>query len=507
MKLKTLAFYIAGIFCMPAFYAQNITDAVRYSADNIEGTARYRALSGAFTALGGDLSASSLNPAGSAIFNSTYTSFSLSSLNTKNKTDYFNNHNSNSNSNTEFTQIGAAFVFYSPNTTNNFNKFSFGISYDKTQDFTNDWTVNGINTNSIDSYFLANAQGLRLDEISARSNETITQAYSEIGRIYGTRHQQAFLGYQSYILEPMEDVDENTEYTSNIAPGTFNQQYAYAATGYNGKIAVNFASEVNSKLYLGVNLNTHFISYDKYTYLNERNSNTNTLVNHVIFENTLSTIGGGFSFQLGGIYKATENLRLGLTYNSPTWYTISEETTQGVTTVRNENSTAVTQIVEPRVANIYPDYKLQTPGKINAGIAYIFGYSGLISLDYSYKDYSNAKFKPTNDIYFSEQNNIINNNLKGASAIAIGGEYRLKQLSLRGGYRFEESPYKNGNTIGDLSGYSVGLGYSFGVTKIDITFDQSQRDNNYQLYSVGLTDTASIQTRNSNVTCSLSFAL
>ena len=48
--------------------SQNVFDALRYSNDKIEGSARYSAMSGAFGALGGELSAISINPAGSAIF-------------------------------------------------------------------------------------------------------------------------------------------------------------------------------------------------------------------------------------------------------------------------------------------------------------------------------------------------------------------------------------------------------------------------------------------------------
>ena len=81
----------------------------------------------------------------------------------------------------------------------------------------------------------------------------------------------------------------------------------------------------------------------------------------------------------------------------------------------------------------------------------------------------------------------------------------MKQFSFRGGYRFEESPYANGFTVGDLTGYSLGLGYSFGNTKLDITYDGWNRTNETPLYNVGLTDTAVIDRTNSNLTLSLSF--
>ena len=58
--------------------SQNVFDALRYSNDEIEGSARYSAMSGAFGALGGELSAISINPAGSAIFSKGIASFTLS---------------------------------------------------------------------------------------------------------------------------------------------------------------------------------------------------------------------------------------------------------------------------------------------------------------------------------------------------------------------------------------------------------------------------------------------
>ena len=43
---------------------QNINDALRYGQENLSGTARFTALSGAFGALGGDVSGFTINPAG-----------------------------------------------------------------------------------------------------------------------------------------------------------------------------------------------------------------------------------------------------------------------------------------------------------------------------------------------------------------------------------------------------------------------------------------------------------
>jgi long-subunit fatty acid transport protein len=54
-------------------------------------------------------------------------------------------------------------------------------------------------------------------------------------------------------------------------------------------------------------------------------------------------------------------------------------------------------------------------------------------------------------------------------------EYKIEKLSLRAGYRIEQSPYKNKTTVGDLTGYSGGLGYNFGSTKIDLSYAYAKK--------------------------------
>jgi len=503
-----------GFMSMSLTYAQDITDALRYAKDDVQGTARYRALSGAFGALGGDMSAITINPAGSSVFNDSHLSISLSNQNNKTDTRYFNGTSNDSESNVDLNQIGAAFIFNNGNANSNWKKFTLGVTYNKIEDYNTDWFAQGTNNNnSIGDYFLKNADGLRLDRISRFEGESYGEAYGDIGFTYGDQNQQAFLGYESYILEPDANTDDNTFYTSNIADGEYNQEYTYAATGYNGKFTINASTQYGKNLYLGINLNTHFINYERSTYLFEANDNAGSLINEVGFENNLKTIGSGISLQLGGIFKVTDQFRVGLSYDTPTWYTIEDETSQSIRTssydgiALEDGGTFYNANINPRVLNVYEQYNLKTPGKLTGSLAYIFGTRGLLSFDYSVKDYSNTKFKPESDTYFAYQNNIINDRLTTAATYKIGGEYKIKQFSLRGGYRLEESPYKDKETVGDLTGYSLGLGYNFGKLKLDLTFDQWQRETNYQLYQVGLTDAANLDSKNANVTMSVSFNL
>ena len=164
--MKKFFILFVGIISMPILNAQDITDAVRYSDDDVKGTARFRAMSGAFGALGGDMSAVSINPAGSAIFNRSHASLSLANFDKENTTTYFGDSNGSSESNFDLNQAGGAFVFNNTNENSPWRKFVLGLAYEQTNNFDNSFFASGTNTTSIDSYFLANAQGRRLDEIS-----------------------------------------------------------------------------------------------------------------------------------------------------------------------------------------------------------------------------------------------------------------------------------------------------------------------------------------------------
>ncbi len=499
--MKKYLFLLFAGFTFGVAQSQEITDAVRYAQENITGTARFRAMSGAFGALGGDLSSININPAGSAIFNNNQVAATFSNYNTKNNSNYFGTNTTEKDNSFDLNQAGGVFVFKDPN--NGWKKISVEINYENTTNFSNSIFSAGTNpTNSVANYFLSYANGVPLNVLN---NST----YSQLD--HGS--QQAFLGYQAYAINPVDaNNPNNTLYTPNApAGGNYYQENSISSTGYNGKLSFNAATSYKDKLYLGINLNSHFTDFKQSSNFYEDNNNpltANYTISRLRFNNDLYTHGTGFSFQLGAIAKVTNEMRLGLAYESPIWYNLSDELTQKLVAVRSNTSGELTpDVVDPQIPNYYPPYKLQTPGKYTGSFAYIFGKSGLISIDYALKDYSNTKFQPTNDTYFISVNNTMTNILTNTGELRLGGEYNIKQWSLRGGYRFEQSPYKDKNIMADLTGYSGGLGYSFGATKLDFAYSYAQRNTQQGFFSQGLTDPASINTKNNNVSVTLLFEL
>ncbi|WP_343695122.1 outer membrane protein transport protein [Flavobacterium sp.] len=483
-------------------HSQEVSDAVRFSQDNLTGTARFRAMGGAFGAVGGDLSAISVNPAGSAVFNNNQVGITLSNQNIKNNSDYFGTQTSDKDNSFILNQAGGVFVFKDRNPNNGWNKIAIGASYENTNNFNNNTFSAGTNpSHSVADYFLAYANGIPLANIANIPYRD--QFYEE---------QQAYFGYRGFVINPASNTDGNTQYTSNVpAGGNYYQENSIYERGYNSKVSFNIATSYKNRIYFGANLNVHVTDYRRSSIFYESNNNPlqpTATISNLQFNNDLYTYGNGFSFQLGAIAKVTEALRLGLAYESNTWYELYDEVSQSLySTTQAASGPENYYDINPNVVNVYDPYTLQTPGKFTFSGAYVFGKSGLISVDYSIKDYSNTKFKPTSDAGFRGVNNDINDQLTTNGELRVGAEFKINRLSLRGGYRFEGSPYKSGTTIGDLNSYSGGLGYSFGSTKLDLAYSYLERKSNQGFFATGFTDGANITSKLNNVSLTLLFEL
>ena len=111
-------FFLIAFLCSIAISAQSLgyNDlGVLFSEDESNGTARYRGMSGAFGALGGDLSSIEVNPAGAAVFLKSELSFSLNFRNQNITSDYYNTINMFEEDYTNLSQAGAVFVFRNSN--------------------------------------------------------------------------------------------------------------------------------------------------------------------------------------------------------------------------------------------------------------------------------------------------------------------------------------------------------------------------------------------------------
>lgn len=483
-------------------WAQGINQALRYSMNETNGSARFRAMAGAFGALGGDMSALNNNPAGSAVFSNNQFSVSLNNRNTKNTSNYMNRSTTENDISFDLNQAGAAFVYHASNPNDNWKKLAFCVAYENDVNFDNATYAVGNNQNSIANYFLyyanpnQNQGGIYLSTLLNNYYEDLNYA-----------DQQAFLGYFANVITNDPSNPNNDTYLPNFSPAeNYYQENYVLSTGYNGKMMFNGGFQYKDKWYFGANLNLHFTDYTKTSIFYEENNADPALIKKIQFENNIHTYGNGFSFQVGAIHKFNSSFRAGLSYKSPTWLTLNDEVNQRLysknfTPNYNPNDASATS----RIIMLYSPYQLRTPHEFTGSLAYVFGKKGLISFDYLLKDYSNSQFQPANE--FSTANATIKSALRNTAEVRVGAEYRIKQWSLRAGYRNEQSPFKNKYTIGGLQAYSTGFGYNFGGTRIDLAYDLSQRYSQRSFFTYGFTEGAAVKTNISSITTTLTFEL
>ena len=96
---------------------------------------------GAFGALGGDLSAININPAGSAVFIDNQYGFTLSSEKKENKTIFFNSSVDENDNKFSFNQGGAVWILKNSGG-GNINKISFGFNAQTNNSYKNNFEIN-----------------------------------------------------------------------------------------------------------------------------------------------------------------------------------------------------------------------------------------------------------------------------------------------------------------------------------------------------------------------------
>ncbi|MFV0249047.1 MAG: OmpP1/FadL family transporter [Tenacibaculum sp.] len=402
------------------------------SRDNNYGTARFEAMSGAFSALGGDISAFGVNPAGSAIAIKSVASASLSSDNTDYSAQYYGNSDVSRFDNFNFSQAGGILIFDTNST--QWNRFAVTLNYRLKNDFGSFYQVKG------NSEFLYN-----IDHFNDTSN-------------------------------PKNEFD-----------GAIGQEYSVEEIGKSSVFNVGISAVYQDKLFVGSSLNFHNFNLNRIAFLTEENDDISG--NILLAENLVDSFvqGNGFSLSLGFIYKFNQNIRIALAYESPTWYNeITEDYLDelSLSDVPNLNIPEGFDAFEEGLL-----YQFKSHSRLTAGAAYILGKQGLISFDYTYKNYPNIKYTD-NSAFFIEDNQNFASQYRAVQLFNIGAEWRFDNLSVRGGYHYEKNPNQlialGGSTNKDnIRGLSAGLGYNFGNMKVDLSYNKFENQEFESLYNSG----------------------
>lgn len=456
------------------------------------GTPRFMGMGGAFGALGGELSSTQINPAGGAVAVKSEVSITFGPEWYDNSTSFYGSKaNTNPDSKFSLFQGGANFVFTNDNPYSSIAGFNVGINYSRRHNFNNEFSVEGRNR-TITDWFEGMPIGSSLVESFFRNaidgvNGTVTGLATDLG-----------------VLEVVgNDIFPSADYLN------IDQIARITTSGYSAVATFSAGMNLNNRVYLGIGfdyysleLDNNNIQMDEYGYT----ANDSYLfggLSNLYYDRFSGQTGWGSAVTLGIIGRVTDAFRLGFSWKSPTRFYIDENYSYGMGAkffdgTLNEGSENPTYY--------YPNsYSFKTPSEWTFSAAYVVGQYGMVSVDYMLKDFSKMRFKSSG---FEAENQIIADQMQIAHTVRVGAEVRLFPVSLRAGFNYSSSPYKDlvvqrvsqavaGQYIyptlpqgtGDTMGFSAGAGYSIGnFLTIDLTYVNNSHKTYTYLYEPQLTD-------------------
>jgi predicted porin len=275
--------------------------------------------------------------------------------------------------------------------------------------------------------------------------------------------------------------------------------------GLHRKTALNFSGLYKNILHLGINLNLHKIEYHFDQSFNETDQNSESPVYNIDFENGLSSFGQGVSVQIGAIVRL-KNLRLGLTYDSPQFFEILDQTKQKVSSFYIDQGSVVKETIDPNIINSYEAYLINLPSKTTLSAAYVFGGKGLLSLDYGIQNPANTVLsRNSGSGYLDNLTSSLPNTFVSIQTIKVGGEYRFNDISLRAGILNQNNAHKSVSTSDHA--FTFGLGLDFGSNTLNLSFVQLNNTKKFNMFSEGLTDPYTLSNNISQVSLSYNIKL
>ena len=492
--MKKLLLTIILVWAGASAWAQNMYDALRFSENNYTGTARTMAMGNAFTALGGDLGATTINPAGSAVAKysqiSVTPALSISSctavgtvLDGYSKPFGFETAMRTTDTGIKMPNIGISFNI-NTHRSRGVKNISLGFISSVENDFSSDIYAKGTNESTSIAGALA-SWAVYQDGNLINPDDLWTGAQRDP---YSSFPWDLVAGYNGGLFDALTYTDDFGEtwlvghvgVTENIKDngdgnfeidlgGPISQNYGRTRRGSKRNSIFNFAMNISDVLYLGANLTVTSISYGEDWYIKEEASELDYLFQTGFKSLRLTqgkTVNGsGVSGKFGFIVTPGLGLRIGAAIETPSVLALRESywyDAETKSTIKDYNLSESSPTGEFK-------YRLVSPMKFNAGIAWTFGQLGVISVDYELADSRSMFYKniETNDLSeFNDINESIRTNLGLSHNFRLGFEIKpINSLALRAGYGLGMSPEKilKENSMKYVGAYrhdvSFGIGY------------------------------------------------
>ena len=324
MKLsKSVMFGAAACLLSTSASAQAAGDLLALSQYNYSfSTARSAALGGAFTSLGADLSSMSINPAGLGMYMSSDFGISPSLTWNNMQSTYLGTKSDYSRTRFTLGNLGMAFNLYQGSGT--LTSFTLGVGYSKLADFNTTSAAYGQGIDkSITDVLAEYMNGVPLSSLGHPDNDPYQPFRRADVGLWG-----GILAYQTGILDPMSDAQDNKQYTvaNNLATGSrTNPSMRNVNKGSIDEYSISGGFNIQNILYLGFTIGIQDILYRNDNYYVETYDNNSLPLNGMNYIRSLHLDGTGVNFKFGAVVRPVENLRIGVAVHTPTLVSINEE--------------------------------------------------------------------------------------------------------------------------------------------------------------------------------------
>jgi len=457
--MKKLIVITISIFIAGAAFSQTAADVLRYSRIYYSGTARFVGTGGAFGAVGADFSALTVNPAGIGLYQGSEFSMTIAPSVEGVRTDYLSHMNSSNIVNVGMGNMGFVFTFKPAVRTGKFYNFNVAFGMNRENDFNSSFTIAGPNHTS-------SLLNVYTDKLNSGGGKPSDYPF-DIGPAY-----DASLIYW----------DKSTKmYTSDQPHGGAYQSKQVNTYGSVNEFDISMGCNIGDKFYFGLTFGVPFIRYyENSTYSELNNGDTIPFIKSMYYDYHLDTHGTGFVIKGGVIYRPVDWMRIGVAVHSPTWYPNMYDHWYSTTSSYFKDSTQWNSIVNSPAGDYY--YYMRTPFRAIGSLAFIIGNYGLISAEYEYVNYSQAKLNAS-DYSFTDVNNEIQGSFRSWGNIRLGTEWRISDFRIRAGAAYYSNPYTAPGVDGVRYTISGGAGYRIKHFYADVTYQWAQSKEEYYLYN------------------------
>lgn len=483
------------------------------------GTARSMAMAGAFTSLGADLSSMSINPAGLGMYRRN--EVSITPLMTFARAD--NNAAAwEKNSRNRFSLGNIGVVFNAYEGTRGLISLNLGFGYNRLADL--NYRSSFYQTGNIGSIADMYAKQMQYSGMNANQIQGNNLNWGSVS----TQLWPAVLGYKiAMIDDPGNNGDWSPTWIGDrFDPATgahhidIGQYSTVQSSGSIGEYTFSVGANIGNKVYIGATLGVQSLYQKKeyfyaedYVYPNgattQKPEGVAPDLDYQLLDSKMNQAvivdGTGVNFKLGVTYRPIDNLRVGVAFHTPTYYSFTRKYQAAAASLSYVNRasnpdvdadtgdylplTAETPLLVDDGSN---NWSFISPSRLLLGASYTFGQRGVISVDYERAWYNGIRMKDTpGGIAAEDYNHEFRTSFKGANTLRIGAEFKpVPVISLRAGFGYSGSWLQNEDAqlqspiARQIVYYGAGIGFALSRSVVlDFAYSyQSNKMTTYTLY-------------------------